>query len=135
MQLAGTGHLAQLYNLISYIVMSPSKYLTPSARHIPPCYAKTLTPALLIGYVIPTMLSYWPTFTLNTLQTWNFVWQLWPIWIVLSQQLFALPHRMVSTPTSKAQLTQSNKSNLFHLRLAYLSPPSSPQQATHTSVS
>jgi hypothetical protein len=91
MQIGGMGHLAQIYNLISYIVMRPSKYLTPSARHIPSYYARTFTPALLIRYVIPTVLSCWLTFSLNTLQSWNFVWQLWPIWIVLSQQLFAFP--------------------------------------------
>jgi hypothetical protein len=121
MQIAGMGHLAQIYNLITYIVMRPSKYLTPSARNIPSYYAKTFAPALLVGYVIPTMLSYWPTFSLSTLQSWNFVWQLWPIWIVLLQQLFSLPLRIASpTPTTKAQITQSNKDNIFYLRLTYL---------------
>jgi hypothetical protein len=61
MQIGGMGQLAQIYNLISYIVMRPSKYLIPSARRIPSYYARTFTPALLIRYVIPTVLSYWLT--------------------------------------------------------------------------
>jgi hypothetical protein len=75
-QIFGTSHLEQVYNIRSYILVSPSKYLTPSNRLIPPNYAKAFLPALAISDVIPTMCSYWLTFTLNTLQFWDFLQQL-----------------------------------------------------------
>jgi hypothetical protein len=121
MQIVGMGHLEQVYNCICYIIMRVSKYLTHSNRHISPYYTKTFLPCFNKRLRHPAVCLYWPTFTLNTLQSWNLFCQPWPVWIAFFHQIFSLPIRLTFTVlTSKAQFLTSESGQPL------LSPPHIP---------
>jgi len=73
-----------------YIHLRTSANTRPSS--VPAPLASTLTPALLLGFVLPTILMLTPpgpnTFSDNTHNILVGAWQFFPVWIVLSQKLF-----------------------------------------------
>jgi hypothetical protein len=89
MQVLGGGQIVPLYLFLQYVFLPPSKFAIRDSRLVPTRYAKTLLPALIFGYIIPALGSFWPTISLETRQTWNFVWQFFPIWINLFHELLA----------------------------------------------
>ncbi|KAE9367468.1 hypothetical protein N431DRAFT_383174 [Stipitochalara longipes BDJ] len=89
MQFLGRGQIVPLYLFFQYVASPPSKYTLGSSYLVPIRYAKALLPALIFGYIIPTLGFLWPTFTHETKQSWNFVWQFFPIWSALFHELLA----------------------------------------------
>lgn len=109
-QLLGLGVLCPLYCFLS-LTYSP----TPQADSLPssPSSPASLTPALLLGYYIPTYaMLFWPN--LPDRQTWLFIWQLYPVYVSLLRHLLSLvPQRKPkqksisrgSSPTRSAPAT------------------------------
>jgi hypothetical protein len=118
MQIFGIGRIAPIFYYLCYISLPPSKYHAADNRLVRTSYAKTLIPALTLGYIVPSILMYWPanTFSFEFLQNWNYIWQLSPIWIVLFHGIFA---RMVKDTTDDDKL-KNVTADLPYLRAAYL---------------
>lgn len=115
MQHAGIGFVAPVFYFLHYIFTPPSKFHAADNRLVQTSYAKTLVPALIFGYLIPTWAMYWPTSPLSTLQAWNFLWQFFPILLVGVHGLFA---RCVKD-TTKVDKYANVTADLSYLRLAY----------------
>src|SRR3954451_17944183 len=64
---------------------SRKEYWSPAARHIPVAYAKALLPALVLGYLIPTIAVYIPFSDPNMYLTQGLValWQPTPFFVNL----------------------------------------------------
>jgi hypothetical protein len=78
-------------------------------------YAKTLLPALIIGQLIPAILSYYPSFDLSTLQLFNGIWQFFPLWTVILHGIFA---RCLNDTTETDKINKIT-ADLPYLRLTY----------------
>jgi len=115
-QLVGIGVVAPLFYFLHYIFTPASKFYAADNRLVRTSYAKTVIPALVLGYLIPLWAMYSPTFSLSTRQAWNFVWQFFPILIVGFHGLFA---RMVKD-TTEFDRYQNVTADLPYLRLAYI---------------
>ena len=79
------------------------------------CFAKTLLPAVTIGYLLPTIAMYWPSSSLHTRQGFNFVWQFFPLWTTLLSGLFA---RLVKDTTDTDKVNHVT-ADLPYLRTTY----------------
>lgn len=110
MQFVGGGQIAPLFYFLTYITLSQKRFTVPTSRHVPARYAKTLLPALMFGYIIPSIGSFYSSFSLSSKQAWNFIWQLFPVWIPAFHFLFS---RFVSDKSAGSQTSS--------LRLTYLS--------------
>ncbi|KUJ19502.1 FAD/NAD(P)-binding domain-containing protein [Mollisia scopiformis] len=115
-QLAGIGVVAPIFYFLHYIMTPASKFHTSDNRLVQVSYAKTVLPAIIIGYCIPTAATYWPTSSLSTLQSWNYVWQFFPVLIVGFHGLFA---RCVKD-TTDVDKYKNVKADLPYLRSAYI---------------
>jgi hypothetical protein len=89
MQVLGGGQIIPFYLFLQYVFLPPGKYTLRASRLVPTRYAKTLLPALVFGFIVPTLGFLWPTAALETKQAWNFAWQFFPVWISLFHELFA----------------------------------------------
>lgn len=74
MQLYGIGRIAPIYALFHSCLQETAVHY----RYVRPEIAKSLVPALTLGYVIPTALMLNPSANASTWQDWTFVWQLAP---------------------------------------------------------
>jgi hypothetical protein len=92
------------------ITLSPTRLTSKNAASIPTHYASTILPALLFGYIIPSIGTFYPSSSLSSRQAWNFIWQFFPIWILIFHFLFS---RFVSS--------NGPRSTLSSLRLTYAS--------------
>ncbi|KAE9371953.1 hypothetical protein N431DRAFT_407772 [Stipitochalara longipes BDJ] len=107
-QLLGAGQISPLFYFLTYITTSPSRLNTRTNRTVPTHYAKTILPALLLGYIIPSIGSFYPSSPLSSRQGWNYIWQFFPIWIPAFHFLFS---RFISN--------KGPGSEIASLRLAY----------------
>jgi hypothetical protein len=74
----------------SYTWKSESEhYWWPLSREIPLPYAKSILPAVLIGYVAPTILMFWPWESLSTVQSMTALWHQAPIAVQVLVTIFA----------------------------------------------
>jgi hypothetical protein len=78
-------------------------------------YIKTLLPATIIGFVIPTFTMFYPSLSLPTRQTASIIWQLFPVWIALLNRLFAT---LVTDTTTRDRIANPTV-DMPYLRAAY----------------
>lgn len=114
-QLYGIGVLGPLYFFLHYIFIPSTRFHAADNRHVPLHLAKIILPILVLGYLVPTMAMYWPTSAITTLQSWNYVWQLFPV-------VFAALHSIFSRVIQNTEFTDKNKNftaEMPWLRLTY----------------
>ncbi|KAN0110119.1 hypothetical protein V8E51_006506 [Hyaloscypha variabilis] len=109
-QLLGIGQVFPLFYFLTSITLSPTRLTSKNAASIPFHYASTILPALLFGYIIPSIGTFYPSSPLSSRQAWNFIWQFFPIWVAVFHFLFS---RLVSS--------NGSRSTLSSLRLTYAS--------------
>ncbi|KAN0095665.1 hypothetical protein V8E51_016376 [Hyaloscypha variabilis] len=78
-----------LYLFFQYLSSTLSKQTLRSSHLVPIGYSKALLPALIFGYIIPTLSILCQTLTLETKQSWSFIWKFFPIWTAIFHELFA----------------------------------------------
>lgn len=71
--------VAPPFLFLCYISLWPSTLHSADNRLVPLPYSKTLLPALLLGYIIPSIALFWPKNSTKALQALAFVWYLFPL--------------------------------------------------------
>ncbi|CAG8052089.1 unnamed protein product [Penicillium salamii] len=83
-QLRGIGLIAPIYFAMSIFHSASVGYFTPTSRTIPVSVAQALLPALVLGFVLPTMMMFFPLQdTLSSRQVFIALWQPAPIYVAL----------------------------------------------------
>lgn len=122
-QLRGIGFIAPIYFAISLFHSSSIAYFTPSSRRVPVSIAQALLPALVIGFVIPTMMMFFPLHnTLNTRQIFIALWQPAPLYVAVLTEVISRGLKRVgcSKPVKSAShVDKSVNEDLPHLRTVY----------------
>lgn len=81
-QFVGVGVISPLYYLLHYIYAPIDVFKASDMRLTRVAYTRTILPALLAAYYLPLYASFlWPSFAGRVY--WNFLWQLFPLWITL----------------------------------------------------
>ncbi|KAI9745064.1 MAG: hypothetical protein M1818_001342 [Claussenomyces sp. TS43310] len=89
-QWAGVGIYMPLYYIAYTWVSDSEPYWWPLKRLVPAYYAKSLLPAIGIGYVLPTVLMFMPWKDPATIQNFEALWQPSPMFVPLLTVIFAL---------------------------------------------
>lgn len=122
-QLRGIGLIAPVYFAISLFHSSSIAYSTPSSRRVPVSMAKALLPALILGFVIPTMMMFFPLHDdLNMRQIFIAIWQPAPIYVALLTEAMSRGIDWVgrSKPVrSASHVEKCVDEDLPHLRILY----------------
>ncbi|CZR68336.1 related to hydroxylase [Phialocephala subalpina] len=113
-QLKGIGLVAPLYYFLHYIQTPQEKYLAADNRLVPTVYAKTLIPAITLGYVAPTLGMFLP-FSIDTRQAINGIWQLFPVWTSLLHTAL----KFTVTDTTQKERIHNVRADMTYLRYAY----------------
>ncbi|KAF2104522.1 FAD/NAD(P)-binding domain-containing protein [Rhizodiscina lignyota] len=103
-QYLGAGFVFQLYYFFAYAMSPLRKYNAADNRLTDLQYTKTVLPAVVLGFYLPTYLSlavptnigpfsigpftFGPT-SLETRYWWSYVWQLFPVWVWAIQKFLA----------------------------------------------
>lgn len=85
MQLQGIFRMAPLYVILAVFEgfdLSPGRFVRPAV-------AKSLVPALVLGYIIPTVLMLLPTPNVHVLQTYIALWQPSPAFVAILVSVFS----------------------------------------------
>lgn len=102
-----------VYFFLHYVQCSLDRYATPDNRHVPSHHARTIGPAVALGYLIPAT----SIMVNSTTQIFDGVWwQIYPFFIILVQRAFALfAHNTVAIDK-----IQNPTTDMKHLRRAYI---------------
>jgi len=113
----GIGKIAPLYFAIEYI-RSPLSSPKEDNRNIKTDALKSLLPAMLAGYYLPTLANFFAS-TVESRQSINAMWQLFPLVVPLIQ----IPLRLLAKPRSniegKKKTASDRKTNLLWTRCTY----------------
>jgi hypothetical protein len=107
------------YAVYTY-VSEPETYWWPLNREVPIQSAISLIWAVMIGYTLPTILMFLPWKDLNTVQNFESLWQLSPMFVPLLcntfGSLYARKHNIVQVPRQAKQTFP----DLPHLKKLYV---------------
>lgn len=87
-QLVGIGLIGPLYFFFHYLQCSIDKYMAADNRLVQMKYARTLLPAMVLGYVLPVTFQFGP-WDDSTVQSIYALWQIFPLTIALLHWLFS----------------------------------------------
>ncbi|KAJ5431308.1 Monooxygenase FAD-binding [Penicillium cf. griseofulvum] len=123
-QLRGIGLIAPLYFASSTFISSRISYFSPSSRTLSESTARAILPALVLGFIVPTIMLFFPLAdTLNTRQVFIALWQPAPIYVVILTQIFSRVIKSISssTPANTDSAAVESKSNrdIPHLQTLY----------------
>lgn len=94
-------------------------YWWPLSREIPLPYAKSILPAVLIGYVVSTILMFWPWESLATVQAMTALWQPTPIVVQALATIFAFLCTSRQGPSHQYRVASAVPQDLRYLRTIY----------------
>lgn len=95
-------------------------YWWPLSREISLPYVRSILPAVLIGYVVPTILMFWPWKSLSTVQAMTALWQPAPIAVQVLVTIFAsLYGTSRKSPIGHHREANAAPQDLKHLRTIY----------------
>ncbi|KAF2804993.1 FAD-binding domain-containing protein [Mytilinidion resinicola] len=103
-QWAGVGIYMPFYYIAYTWISDREPYWWALSRFVPIHYAKALLPANIIGYVLPTILMFLPWQDPATIQNFEALWQLSPMFVPLLTVLFGAVHSW-RYPQKDAHLT------------------------------
>jgi hypothetical protein len=122
-QLRGIGFIAPLYFGISLFHSSSISYFTPTSRTLPDNTARALLPALVLGFVLPTIMLFFPLQdALNARQIFIALWQPTPVYVVILTEVLSRVLKLIgrSTPVKTGSHGDHNSnSDLPYLRILY----------------
>ncbi|GIC87473.1 FAD-dependent oxidoreductase [Aspergillus udagawae] len=117
-QLRGIGFIAPLYIATTLFVSRGSTFFIQPGREVPA--AKFILPALMLGFIVPTMLLFWPFASSGTRQALIALWQPAPVWISSLTTAFSAATAVVSRIIKReANSSADTNSDLPHLRTIY----------------
>ncbi|KAI2723169.1 hypothetical protein DTO039G3_1544 [Penicillium roqueforti] len=99
-QLRGIGLIAPLFFISSTYVSSGIAYFSPSTRTLPESTARAILPALILGFVVPTMMLFFPLADApNTRQVFIVLWQPAPVYVLILTHIFSRVIKSISSST------------------------------------
>ncbi|KAI0383242.1 hypothetical protein F5Y04DRAFT_31274 [Hypomontagnella monticulosa] len=114
-QLIGAAVIAPLYYL-AYVFASASDAYYSEGREVSAGYAKSLLPAVVLGYLIPTAaMFYVPLSDITTVQNIIAFWQPAPIYVSVLLLVFSL-----FVPSSPSGSAANKNADVKHLKRVYL---------------
>ncbi|PQE09701.1 FAD binding domain-containing protein [Rutstroemia sp. NJR-2017a BBW] len=120
-QLLGAGVVMPFYYVAYTLFSNVESYWWPLSRLVPAHYVRVLLPAILIGYVIPTILAFMPWKDSTTVQNFGALWQFSPMFASLLTFLFSIIHKRVSPPKdSMTPFAAEQPKDLPYLKSIYL---------------
>lgn len=107
---------------IAYTLFSNAEpYWWPLSRLVPVHYARVLLPAILIGYVVPTVLVFIPWKDTATIQNFGAFWQVAPMLASLLTFLFSVIYKRVNPPKdSMTPFAAEQPKDMPYLKSIYL---------------
>ncbi|CAI7666133.1 unnamed protein product [Penicillium palitans] len=123
-QLRGIGLIAPFYYASSTYISSGMLYFSPSTRTLPESTARALLPAMILGFVVPTIMLFFPLAdAMHTRQIFIALWQPAPVYVVILTQIFSHVLKSIgsSTPAKTDSAAVESKSNrdIPHLQTLY----------------
>jgi hypothetical protein len=122
-QLRGIGLIAPLYFATSLFHSSSVSYFTPSSRRIPESTAKAVIPGLVLGFVLPTMMMFFPLQnSFNTRQIFIALWQPTPVYVAILTETLSRAFKCIGPSTGVKTNTNGDgvsDHDLPHLRVVY----------------
>lgn len=123
-QLRGIGLIAPLYMAVSTYVSSGIVYFSPSTRNLSASTARAILPALVLGYVVPTMLMFFPLAdALHTRQLFIALWQPAPVYVTILTRVFSRVCKSVGSgsvaKTDTAAVDRKANRDIPHLQTLY----------------
>ncbi|KAL5356121.1 hypothetical protein BJX96DRAFT_185601 [Aspergillus floccosus] len=121
MQVQGIGRIAPLHAILSAMFGTESI----PGRTVPKEVAMSLVPAVTLGFVLPTIMSLWPTANISAWQHWIALWQFAPplvnvLTAVFSAGLRRWRQRHSPTEEHEADFERYKKRDLPVLQRAYM---------------
>ncbi|KAL7623235.1 hypothetical protein AAE478_006916 [Parahypoxylon ruwenzoriense] len=114
-QTIGVTVIAPLYYAL-YVQLSAGDAYHSSGREVPLAYARTLLPAAVLGYLVPTVALYYiPWSDIATLQYVTALWQPSPIFVSVLLLCFSF-----LLPPSSSSAASSKNADVKHLKRIYL---------------
>lgn len=108
-----------LYFLAYFRESSPAAYWMPTSRHLSSSYTKALLPSLLIGYLLPTILTYLP-FVDPDQEIHQILIALWqPCPAFVSLLLVTISTAYGERPTTSQETDSTARNNMKHLHRVY----------------
>jgi hypothetical protein len=109
-QLRGIGVIAPIYFAVSTYISSPITYFAPSSRNLAPSTAKAILLAVLVGYVLPSMMLFLPLENAPVArQFFIALWQPVPVYVVILTEIFS---RIIKHVEQSKSMTPSADSKL-----------------------
>ncbi|KAJ5178398.1 uncharacterized protein N7500_001097 [Penicillium coprophilum] len=123
-QLRGIGMIAPLCFASSTYISSHISYFSPSTRTLPESTARAILPALVLGFIVPTIMLFFPlTDALNMRQVFIALWQPAPIYVVILTQIFSRVIKSIGwgTPAQTDTTAAEGEPNrdIAHLQTLY----------------
>jgi hypothetical protein len=123
-QLRGIGLIAPLYFATSLFHSSSVSYFTPRSRTISPVTACAVIPALVLGFVLPTMMMFFPLQdSLNTRQIFIALWQPAPVYVAILTEVMSRAFKWIGRSTAvktERQVDSDFNRDLPYLRMVYV---------------
>ncbi|KAB8200496.1 hypothetical protein BDV34DRAFT_232212 [Aspergillus parasiticus] len=88
-KLRGIGFIAPFYFMASTFITGRISYFSWTTRSLPESTAKAILPAVAAGYILPTMLLFFPIDHAQTRQSVVAVWQPAPVFVVIMTELLS----------------------------------------------
>ena len=117
-QTVGGAIAIPLYYLAWAILSSKSNYHT-SGRALPLSFAKALLPALVLGYLVPTIAMYLPIWSFSTLQSLVAYWQVCPIVVNILLFFFSNIQEISGSESTNGRSSKSTTADVYYLNLVY----------------
>lgn len=106
-----------LYYLVYSIISRKDSYLG-TGREVPTAQARALLPAIVVGYLVPTVALYMPWGNLDTTQNFTALWQVAPV--IPNVLLLVLAPLFSSSGSAPSHSTASVPADVRHLKRIYL---------------
>lgn len=115
----GFGTVAPFYYLISILSHQSVPDFLPFSRLISKSVARAILPALLLGYVFPTILVFLPIKDLKVRQNTTIIWYLWPVHVSAATLFLARFYRR-SDLSGPSKIARYKRDELVYLRRVHL---------------
>ncbi|GAD92949.1 hypothetical protein PVAR5_1548 [Paecilomyces variotii No. 5] len=118
-QLRGIGFIAPLYFLSSTFVSRNAPYFLPARRTIPTPAAKAFLPALIAGFIIPTMLLFFPIEDQGIRQAAIAFWQPAPVYVAVLSVILSHAIRVGHSSGNQKTRPQDPNTDIPYLQTVY----------------
>ncbi|KAH8690634.1 hypothetical protein BGW36DRAFT_411451 [Talaromyces proteolyticus] len=119
-QLHGIGFIAPIYFLASAFSSRHAVYFSPTSRRLSTSDAAVILPAVIVGYIVPTLLSFFPIREAYSRQLIIAIWQPAPIFVVILTHIFSRLSKIAAClQNSEKCIPQNINGDIRHLDLIY----------------